>query len=63
MITWNNLDTLASYQELSKAEKVNLAEAMNGENGADRGRRRYYRAEDMEGVEKRQGTETSQQGI
>lgn len=36
MITWNNLDTLASYQELSKAEKVNLAEAMNGENGADR---------------------------
>ena len=36
MITWNNLDTLASYQELSKAEKVNLAEAMNGENGAER---------------------------
>ena len=36
MITWNNLDTLASYQELSKADKVNLAEAMNGENGAER---------------------------
>lgn len=36
MITWNNLDTLASYQELSKAEKVNLAEAMNGENEAER---------------------------
>ncbi len=36
MITWNNLDTLASYQELSKAEKVNLEEAMNGENGAER---------------------------
>ena len=36
MITWNNLDTLASYDELAKAEKVNLAEVMSGENGAER---------------------------
>ena len=36
MVTWNNLDTLASYQELSKVERVDLAEAMSGENGAER---------------------------
>lgn len=36
MINWNNLDTLASYQELLKAERVNLVEAMSGENGAER---------------------------
>ncbi len=36
MITWKNLDTLAFYQELEKVEKVNLKEAMTGENGADR---------------------------
>ena len=36
MITWNNLDTLASYQELSKMEPVKLAEVMTGENGAER---------------------------
>ena len=36
MITWNNLDKLDSYQELSKAARVNLAEVMSGENGADR---------------------------
>ena len=36
MITWNNMDTLASYQELLKAEKVQLAAAMSGENGAER---------------------------
>ena len=36
MITWNNLDTLASFQELSKVERVNLVEAMSGENGANR---------------------------
>lgn len=36
MISWNNLDTLASYAELEKAAKVNLAEVMTGENGADR---------------------------
>ena len=36
MVTWNNLDTLTSFQELSKVANVNLAEAMSGENGADR---------------------------
>ncbi|MBR5509641.1 MAG: glucose-6-phosphate isomerase [Lachnospiraceae bacterium] len=36
MVTWKNLDTLASYQELEKAEKVNLAAVMTGENGAER---------------------------
>ncbi|HIY03312.1 MAG TPA: glucose-6-phosphate isomerase [Candidatus Blautia faecipullorum] len=36
MITWNNLDTLTSYKELSDAEKVNLPEVMSGENGAER---------------------------
>ena len=36
MITWNNLDTLASYKELSATERVNLVDAMTGENGAER---------------------------
>ena len=36
MITWNNLDKLDSYQELSKAARVNLAEVMSGANGAER---------------------------
>ena len=36
MFTWNNLDTLASFKELSEVERVNLVEAMSGENGADR---------------------------
>ena len=36
MITWNNLDTLTSYQELEKAARVNLAEVMTGEKGAER---------------------------
>ena len=36
MVSWNNLDTLASYAELEKEEKVNLAEVMSGENGAER---------------------------
>ena len=39
MVTWNNLDTLTSYEELSKAEIVNLAEVMSGENGAERVKR------------------------
>lgn len=30
------MDTLASYQELEKAERINLAEVMSGENGAER---------------------------
>ena len=36
MITWNNLDTLASFKELEGVKKVNLAEVMAGENGAER---------------------------
>jgi glucose-6-phosphate isomerase len=36
MITWKNMDTLASYQELQAAERVNLVSAMSGENGAAR---------------------------
>ena len=36
MITWNNLDTLAAYKELLALDKVNLAEVMSGENGAER---------------------------
>ena len=36
MITWNNLDTLEAYKELSNVKKVNLAEVMTGENGAER---------------------------
>ncbi|MGN0350628.1 MAG: glucose-6-phosphate isomerase [Roseburia sp.] len=36
MINWNNLDTVDSYQELSKVARVNLAEVMSGANGAER---------------------------
>ncbi len=36
MATWNNLDTLTSYQELKDTARVNLAEVMSGENGAKR---------------------------
>ncbi|MGN1376823.1 MAG: glucose-6-phosphate isomerase [Dorea sp.] len=36
MVTWNNLDTLASYKDLQAVERVHLAEAMSGENGAER---------------------------
>ncbi|MBP3451429.1 MAG: glucose-6-phosphate isomerase [Agathobacter sp.] len=36
MISWNNLDTLASYKELFEVDRVNLVEAMSGENGAER---------------------------
>ena len=36
MINWNNMDTLASIQELSKAEVVDLVQAMAGESGAER---------------------------
>ena len=36
MITWKNMDTLASYQELCGADRVNLVAAMSGENGAER---------------------------
>ena len=36
MLTWSNLDTLASYQELSETKPVELAKEMSGENGAER---------------------------
>ena len=36
MVTWSNLDTLTSYQELPAVKKVNLSEVMSGENGAER---------------------------
>ena len=36
MVTWNNLDTLASFQALSKTDRVDLADMMSGENGAER---------------------------
>ncbi len=36
MANWKNLDTLASFDELAKVEKVNLVQAMSGENGAKR---------------------------
>lgn len=39
MVIWNNLDTLTSFEELSKTKTVNLAEAMAGENGAERVRK------------------------
>ena len=36
MVKWNNFDTLSSYEEMTKLEKVNLQEVMAGENGANR---------------------------
>jgi len=36
MISWKNMNTLSSYEALAKAEKLNLAAAMAGENGAER---------------------------
>ncbi len=36
MIEWKNLDTLASYKELTQLPKVDLTEAMSGANGAAR---------------------------
>ncbi len=36
MINWKNMDQLVSYQELQKVERVDLAKAMSGENGAQR---------------------------
>ena len=36
MVSWKNMDTLASYQALAAAQKVNLAAVMAGENGAER---------------------------
>ena len=36
MITWNNLDTLASFQDLKEVKTVDLKDVMSGENGAER---------------------------
>ena len=37
MATWKNLDTLASYSKLNGLkDHVNIAEAMSGEQGAER---------------------------
>ncbi len=36
MINWTNLDKIESYKKLEDTAKVNLAEAMTGENGANR---------------------------
>ena len=35
MIEWKNFDSLESYGELAKAERVKLAEVMSGESGAE----------------------------
>ena len=34
MVTWDNLDTLASFQNLSKTGRIDLKKVMSGENGA-----------------------------
>ena len=39
MVTWNNLDTVASYAELEKVDRVKLVEVLAGEAGADRVRK------------------------
>ena len=36
MANWKNFDSLNVYQELKNAKKVNLAEVMTGESGANR---------------------------
>ena len=45
MSTWNNLDTLESFKELSNVKKVNLVEAMTGENGAERVKKKIQRTD------------------
>ncbi|MBQ9766132.1 MAG: glucose-6-phosphate isomerase [Lachnospiraceae bacterium] len=36
MVTWNNLDTVKAYEALKNVARVNLAEVMSGDNGAER---------------------------
>ena len=36
MVSWKNLDTLASYEELKNVPVVDLPSVMAGENGAER---------------------------
>ena len=48
MVNWNNLDTVASYAELEKVDRVKLVDVLAGEAGADRVRK--YSASMMEGM-------------
>ena len=48
MIQWENLSTLSSFQELNKVKRVNLVDAMSGEEGATRARN--YQSEMAEGL-------------
>ena len=48
MVNWNNLDTVASYAELEKVDRVKLVEVLAGEAGADRVRK--YSAPMMDGM-------------
>ncbi len=36
MVSWNNLDTLSSFEELKKVKEVTLQDVMAGESGAER---------------------------
>ena len=36
MVSWNNLDTLASFKELANVKPACLTEVMSGDSGADR---------------------------
>ena len=48
MVNWNNLDTVASYAELEKADRVKLVDVLAGEAGADRVRK--YSASMVDGM-------------
>ena len=39
MISWKNLDTLASFKELGSMKKVSVKEVMTGENGGERAKK------------------------
>ena len=36
MVTWKNMDTLASYQELQNSQRIDLAAVISGSDGAQR---------------------------
>ena len=48
MVNWNNLDTVASYAELEKVDRVKLVDVLAGEAGADRVRK--YSASMVDGM-------------
>ena len=48
MVNWNNLDTVASYAELEKVDRVKLVDVLAGEAGADRVRK--YSASIVDGM-------------